>query len=1006
MRRLLALSRRFARGVTCLLANRSLDSAAEEVRKSGLFDETYYLGQLTTGSAAPIDPILHYLEIGAALGLSPHPLFDSTWYARRYPEVSGAVWPPLLHYLREGESRGFRPNPLFDPCWYIDQHADVLIGGGRALAHYAREGTARHVAPGPLLDPAWYCARVPGGLPSAQNPLAHWLAHGVQVGLDPHPLFDGSWYLARHPWVASEGRDPVAHWVEEGAAAALSPHPLFDAVWYVDRHPEAASDPLRHWLEVGSSSGYAPHPLFDTSWYQQRYPRAAKPGVDPLRHYLEHGAQSGLLTHPLFDPDWYRSRHPELGDSPIASIVHCAATRDDPNPLFADYARFFLPDPAYPFLTNPPNPLGPFLKAASRGRKAPPPFVFRDERQPVASIVIPVWGQPVHSVACLRALAAARTETAYEVILVDDGSPDIDYREALGTAGGLRIFRNERNMGFVGACNRGAAEARGRYLVFLNNDTVVLDDWLDALLETFEAIPETGVAGAKLLFPSGRVAEAGAIVWRDGTCWNYGRRHARTSPEIEYAREADYISGAVLAIERNLFEAIGGFDSAFAPGYYEDTDLAYRVRAADRRVVYQPASEVIHFEGVSSAGEVGSGMKTHQAAHRHVFVQRWGRAIAGHAAPSAAVLDAEKDRGIRGQALVVDTATPTPGRDARSLRTLQLMRILRDLGFRVSFLPANGDAPDPWFTTLRGHGIRVLRLPPPAAETFVLHGDESFDLCVVCRPALAARLLPLVRERWPAALTLFDASDLLEPSALAALRDGTVPQDLAARTALKAAGHADATLLACDPDLWSISGANPNRLVAFPWVFPQPREVPDFAARRDLLLLTGPQGSPAVDALLWVKSEILPRIEADAPELRLWILAGPPLRPLLARNERLCALSDRASERPNFFQRFRLGVAPLRFGVGAAGRLHAALAAGVPCVVTSLAARGLAAPIRESLTLADDAEAFSNRILELYREEDAWRAASKTAASAVGTLFSFETARKRIRELLRQHGRA
>ncbi|RPH98099.1 MAG: glycosyltransferase, partial [Lysobacterales bacterium] len=163
--------------------------------------------------------------------------------------------------------------------------------------------------------------------------------------------------------------------------------------------------------------------------------------------------------------------------------------------------------------------------------------------QPDVSIVIPVHNKWVYTAACLRSLAETAGRASFEVIVVDDQSSD-ETPANLARIEGLLCLRNEQNLGFVGSCNRGAEAARGRYVLMLNNDTQVLDGWLDALLGTFERHPQTGLAGARLVYPDGSLQEAGGIVFSDGSGWNYGRGDIAERPEYQYSRAVDYCSGS------------------------------------------------------------------------------------------------------------------------------------------------------------------------------------------------------------------------------------------------------------------------------------------------------------------------------------------------------------------------------------------------------------------------------------------------------------------------------
>jgi O-antigen biosynthesis protein len=258
---------------------------------------------------------------------------------------------------------------------------------------------------------------------------------------------------------------------------------------------------------------------------------------------------------------------------------------------------------------------------------------FHSER-PEVSLIIPVHNQLTLTQSCLTSLQLQRSEISFEVIVVDDASSDGSF-EFLSGIQGLRLVRMLEQSGYVFASNKGAEQARGEILVFLNNDTVVQAGWLDELLKVFNKFPNTGIVGAKLLYPNGRLQEAGGTIFNDGSVWNMGRFEQADNPGFNYIREVDYVSGAALAIRKNVFHQMKGFDPHFAPGYFEDTDLSMRVRQSGLKIRYQPFAKVVHFEGATSGTHLNEGMKAFQTPHQIKFARRWQKELTEYPARPA-----------------------------------------------------------------------------------------------------------------------------------------------------------------------------------------------------------------------------------------------------------------------------------------------------------------------------------------------------------------------------------
>ncbi len=236
----------------------------------------------------------------------------------------------------------------------------------------------------------------------------------------------------------------------------------------------------------------------------------------------------------------------------------------------------------------------------------------------VCSIVMPVWNRVELTKDCLTALAGLKDQPEYELIVVDNGSTDgtTDFLRQL--SGDVRVIVNKENLGFAKACNQGAAAARGKYLVFLNNDTIPQPGWLTALVAEVDSYTEVGIVGSKLLYPDGTVQHAGVV--RDCSRrlpYHIYKSFAASHPAVNQRREFQIVTAACLLIRRALFDEVGGFDEGYVNGF-EDADLCLKVRQRGYVIVYQPRSVVVHLESQTP------GRKLHDDVNATRFLDRWG----------------------------------------------------------------------------------------------------------------------------------------------------------------------------------------------------------------------------------------------------------------------------------------------------------------------------------------------------------------------------------------------
>jgi len=260
------------------------------------------------------------------------------------------------------------------------------------------------------------------------------------------------------------------------------------------------------------------------------------------------------------------------------------------------------------------------------------PLAFPLCANPRASIIIPVWNHWEYTARCLQAILANNQGVPYEVIIVDNGSSD-KTGEMLARIENVRVIRNPSNSGYVIACNQGAGIARGKYLVFLNNDAEPLKGWLEELLDTAAMDESVGAVGAKLIYPDGLLQEAGGLIFSDGCGWNFGKGDDPSEEIYNVRCEVDYCSGACLLLKKNLFAALGGFDIRYSPAYYEDADICFSLRSTGYKVVYNPKAQVIHHESVTAGTDMSSVFRQGLETNRKKFAEKWKVELSRQDAP-------------------------------------------------------------------------------------------------------------------------------------------------------------------------------------------------------------------------------------------------------------------------------------------------------------------------------------------------------------------------------------
>lgn len=598
--------------------------------------------------------------------------------------------------------------------------------------------------------------------------------------------------------------------------------------------------------------------------------------------------------------------------------------------------------------------------------------------KPTVSIVIPAYNQFTYTYYCIKSILENSGDVSYEVILADDCSNDFT-TEIASVVENLIIARTPSNMLFLRNCNNAAKQAKGKYVLFLNNDTQVQENWLKPLVDLCEKDQTIGMTGSKLVYADGTLQEAGGIIWRDGSGWNYGRNDDAMKPEYNYVRDVDYISGASIMIRRTLWEELGGFDEYFAPAYCEDSDLAFRVRKAGYRVVYQPLSVVVHFEGKSNGTDLKSGVKQYQVENSIKLKKRWKDELAKQYECGQFVFKARERSQDKKTILVIDHYVPQFDKDAGSKTTIQYLRMFVEKGYMVKFIGDNFYQHEPYTTVLQQMGIEVLYGPWYAQhwQEWLLQNKNCIDFAYLNRPHITIKYIDFIRENTDIKC-IYYGHDL---HFLRLQREYELTGDIEKKCEadewlekeLYIMRKADISYYPSyveEEAIHKIDASIPVKAITA-YVYEQFRNnIPmDFAKREGIVFVGGFGHPPNADAVLWFAKEIYPLI-CQKVQMPFYIV-GSSVTPEIEKLEGNGIIVKgfvSEEELARLYDTCRLVVVPLRYGAGVKGKVVEALYYGTPMVTTSVGIEGIPDP-EKFVRVEDEAESFANAVVELYQDE-------------------------------------
>lgn len=627
---------------------------------------------------------------------------------------------------------------------------------------------------------------------------------------------------------------------------------------------------------------------------------------------------------------------------------------------------------------------------------------------PAVAVIVVVEDDVVGTLALLDTLASAQDDLPMEIVVVDNGSTDTTVFLG-GICPEVVHVRLPRSLPYGAAVMAGVAKSVAGNLIFIEQKSLVRPGFAKQMLAGLE---RADLAGAQARYPDDRLRSAGGVLTVDFACYGYGRGGGPSEPEYLFAREVDYCPSA-FAVRRATLEAAGGIAPEYDTFEIAAVDLSIRLKNGGKRLLYWPEAIVVDYTGAYDPA-------AREYVHSAAWMRDWSEVITRHASFFRALDQSNcprerwHDRSRLKRLLYIDADTPCPDQNSGSNDAINLMAMLNELGFRISFVPeSNFVHRDKYTDELHRLGIHTIYYPFFATVREVLERlGHEFDVVIGCRAYIAEKYFDAIREMAPQARIVFNTVDL---NALRLTREAAMSNDPAQMEAAKAhwvselasIAKADATIVVSTYERQIISEKLPNaRVHVIPLLRDLPRhlDVPGFASRGDLMFVGTYQHPPNVDAAIYFVTQIWPLIRERLPDARFLVVGSsvtPEIRALAGNGVEVLGFVE---DLDGLLARLRLTVAPLRWGAGLKGKVVSSLGAGVPVVATSMAVEGSELEHERDVLVADTPQEFADAVVRLYTDQELWQRLSELGFEYARKEYTIDVNRGRVLALFGEIG--
>ena len=902
--------------------------------------------------------------------------------ARQYHEIaSSKVWRAALlaRRLRLRLARKIRPSLFFPFNLRQNQQRNSEISSIRASG---------------LFDPDWYLAHNPDVAQAGVNPLIHYIQYGGFESRDPSPSFSSKWYLEAYEDVKKAGINPLIHYLKYGKLEKRNPLPTQDNNQFRTDNFETVQGAQIPFLSLAA----------EDKVYSSRKSRLGRLlfNIRNLMHVF-----GGVLHKSYRDKALYILKKDGLGSliKEIEKKLTVLLSGGDNNSIQSITDTKTNPIPR----TSSPNEvyenkieakLQIFLRT---GASLELPIYA----EPVVSIILLFYNHASMSLQCLETLALGAGTIPFEVVIIDNASTD-ETSELLERINNAKIIRNPANLGFAGGCNQAVDLAIGKYLLFLNNDVELLSNSIKIMVDTIENGTNIGAVGGKLIFPDGRLQEAGAIIWRDGSNSGYGRYDDPFKPEYSYVKEVDYCSGALLLTPRHIFLSLGKFDTRYKPAYYEDIDYCLNLWRKGFRVVFQPFAVCIHYEFGSSGMARALAL---QKINQDKFIRKWQDIfVEFYPRVPANIIPSREHKSNSKRILFIDDRIPDYHLGSGYPRSFRILQVMADAGYRITFLPLQNTGMNPVIThLLQLKGIEVLYTKDGQKidlVSFLKFRADYYDITFLSRPRNMQDAMIKLINHAKQTTVIYDAEaifslkeikyrELIGKHMTEAEKERLIQNE----ASLSSGASIVTTATENEKNIFVKYGAASTHVLGdIIEANPTPAS---FDERRNILFVGGilDYPSPNEDAVLYFLNQIFPLVR-KVVECEFYIVGTNNVKAIWDMESNYVHVIGKVEDLIPYYNRCRLFVVPTRYSAGRPYKMIEAAAYGLPAVVTPLIAERLGWRENRDILVGHDAIDFGRKVIELYLNPDIFYSLRQNALDRIREEYNPENFKNNLQHIL------